>query len=169
MLPYIIGAVVVGVGAYLLDDAKSENRSARRRYDDAYDDSYSRVDRSYRDAQKKDTLDKLFKIKRSKQEVADAIYGQLRDRRDNFAKVNGQLKSSKEVLSALFSEKKSLSTRDEKREVQNRINVVMDARKELFGIKDGLKSDIVELTSRLKDANQETRDIQSSINSVLEE
>ena len=168
MLPWIAGAIVVSVGAYLLNDAESDNRSARRDYEDEYDNSSSRVNSSSEHARKKDTLDKLFKMKRAKQEIADAIYHELKSHRENFAKVNGELQEFKEMLSALFSEKKSLSSQQEKRAVQNNINIILDSRKEIFRIKDGLKSDMAELRVRLKEANRETKSMQEQINQVLE-
>ena len=39
MVPWILGAVALGLGAYLLNDAKSSNATARRAYDDACDDA----------------------------------------------------------------------------------------------------------------------------------
>jgi hypothetical protein len=58
MLPYIAGVIVLGVGAYLLDDANSSNKRARRDYDDACNEAEEWVEHVANHAQKKDTLDK---------------------------------------------------------------------------------------------------------------
>jgi len=168
MLPWIAGAIAVSVGAYLLDDAGSKNSSAKKRYKKERRRSKARVNAHYENAQKKDTLDKLFKVKRAKQEIANAIYYQLKNHYHNFEKVNSQLKESKDILSNLFLKKKSVITQKEKKEIQNNINIITNARKEIFGIKDELKSDIVELKVMLEEANQETKRIQDEINRVLE-
>jgi chromosome segregation ATPase len=168
MLPWIAGAIVVGVGAYLLDDAKSSNRSARRRYDNEYDNSVARINSGYKNAQRKDALDKLFKVKRAKQSVADTIYNELKSHQKNLATINHQIKESKEMLSALFIQKHSAPTKEEKREIQSSINIVIDSRGELFNIKDGLQSDVLELKSRLREANSETQAIQDEINKIVD-
>jgi len=168
MLPWIAGAIVVGVGAYFLDDAESSNSSARRRYDDEYDNSVARINSGYKNAQRKDALDKLFKMKRAKQSVGDAIYNELKSHQGNLATINHQIKESKEMLTALFTQKHSATAKEEKREIQNNINIIVDSRGELFNIKDGLQSDVLELKSRLREANSETRAIQDEINKIVD-
>jgi len=167
MLPWIAGAIVVGVGAYLLDSAESENSSARKEYKRERKRSVASVESSFEEAERKDNLDKLFKIKRAKREVADGIYNELKSYQENFSDINLQLKNSKEMLSVLFLEKKSLATQKEKRAVQENINIVLDSRKELFKIKDELHLSIKSLKARLKEANQETKDIQEQINQIV--
>ncbi len=168
MLPFIVGAVVVGVGTYLLNSAESENKRARDEYDDTYDRVKRDTQKRYRDAQKKDMLDKLFKVKRVKQKIASSIYSELKNSQSSFKQINMRLKESKETLSALFKQKKLATTKEEKIDIQKNINIVIDSRKELFKIQDELKSDIKKLKGRLNSANQDVRDIQKEINMVLE-
>ena len=166
MLRVIAGVVVGAVGAYLLSEAESSNSRARDDYDDSVKRAKRKTQKAYQNAQRRDSLDKLFKVKRAKQEIADSIYHQLKSSQSDFREINSQLKESKETLSALFVQKKSLSTREEKRAIQQNINLIIEARRELFEIKDGLKSDIAEFKSRLREANQETRNIQVEIDRV---
>ena len=168
MLPWIIGAAVVGVGAYLLDDASSSNSSARSNYHDACDDAEEWVDHVAKHARKKDALDKLFKMKKAKQKVADAIYGELKKSDKDFKTINRNIKASKEAMSDLFEQKKATDNRAEKRNFQEGINTLIAARKEFFAIKDALIMHQRELKARLKVANQETRMVQDEINRVLD-
>lgn len=105
MLPWILGAVVVSLGAYLLDDAKSSNATARRAYDDACDDTRAWLEHKAKHAQKKDALDNLFKMKKAKRKVADEIYQQLQKSNQDFKTINYALYESKEMLSQLFTQK----------------------------------------------------------------
>ena len=157
----IIGAVVVG--AYLLDDASSSNKRARRDYDDTYDKVQKLLEQKARYAQKKDDLDKLFKMKRAKQKVADAIYAELKNTQRAFKDVNNSIKESKKLLSKLFTKKKLSDSRAKKRALQEEINIVLSSRKELFSTKDMLQQNIKELKERLKVANRDTRMVHEEI------
>ena len=165
MLPYIALAVV-GIGAYLLDDASSSNSRARRDYDDACDEAEEWLEHKAKHARKKEALDNLFKIKRAKQKVADAIYGELKQSQQAFKNVNKSIMESKKLLSELFTQKKLSHSRVEKRALQNEINVVLTSRKELFSTKEILQQSVRELKERLKVANSETKMIQDEINKV---
>ncbi len=163
----IVTTIVLGaVGGYLIHDAKSKNTRARNEYEDSVDKAQKKTKRAYHNAQKKDMLDKLFKVKRAKQKIADSIYSQLKSSQKNFKDINIQLKESKNTLSTLFIQKKLVSTRDEKKTIQENINVIIEARVELFNTRDKLKSYIIELRHRLNKANKDTRDIQVEINRV---
>jgi len=168
MLPFIAGAIVLGVGAYLLDDAGESNKKAKKKHKKAYKNSVAKVNYHHENAMKKDMLDKLFKMKRAKQSVADSIYNELKNHQGNLATINHQIKESKEMLSTLFTQKHSASTKEDKREIQNHINIVIDSRGELFNIKDSLQSDVSEFKDRLKDANDDTRAIQDEINKIVD-
>jgi Mg2+ and Co2+ transporter CorA len=168
MLPYIAGALILGVGAYLLDDASTSNRRARRDYDDACDEAEEWVEHVAFHAQKKDSLDKLFKMKKAKRKVADAIYAELKKVNSDFNTTNQNIKASKKALSGLFDEKKATEDRIEKRKFQNEINRIQALRKEFFEMKDMIVSHQKEIKERLKLANQETRMIQEQINQVLD-
>jgi len=168
MLPFIAGAIVLGVGAYFLDDAGESNKKAKKKHKKAYKRSVSKVNYHHENAMKKDMLDKLFKMKRAKQSVADAIYNELKSHQENLTLINHQIKELKEMLTALFTQKHSATVKEEKREIQNSINIVVESRGELFNIKDGLQSDVSELKSRLKEANSETRAIQDEINRIVD-
>jgi len=168
MLPWIVGAVVVGVGAYLLDNAESNNKRAINEYNDTYDKVKKDTKKAYENAQKKDMLDKLFKIKKVKRQIADNIYKELKNFQNNFKQINIQLKESKETLTSLFTKKKLTTTKKQKMDIQKNINIIINSRKEIFKIKDELKSDIDKLKLNLKKANYEVKNIQEEINRVLE-
>ena len=166
MLPWILGAVVVSLGAYLLDDAKSSNATARRAYDDACDDTRNWLEHKAKHAQKKDALDNLFKMKKAKRKVADSIYEQLQKSNQDFKTINYALYESKEMLSQLFTQKNETTDRNEKRNFQEQINVIQATRKEFFTIKEVIEKNKKELQARVKLANNETRMIQEEINRV---
>jgi hypothetical protein len=168
MFQYIAGALILGVGAYLLDDASSSNRKARRDYHDACDEAEEWVEHVAFHAQKKDSLDKLFKMKKAKRKVADAIYAELKKVNSDFNTTNQNIKGSKKALGGLFDEKKATEDRIEKRKFQDEINMIQALRKEFFEMKDMIVSYQKELKERLKLANQETRMIQEQINQVLD-
>ncbi len=170
MLPWLIGGAIVGIGAMLLDDSQSSGRKrAKKRYKETKRDSIAQIDNRYKKAQRKDTLDKLFKVKRAKVKIADDIYTQLKSSRDRYQSINMELVNSKKELDNLFLSKKSLSTKREKQEVQNQINMIIQMRKNIFQTKDILKFQINEIDKRLKVANKDTKEIQNSINIVVKE
>ena len=168
MFPALGVIAFFGTVAYLLDDAKSSNSTARRNYENTKNDSISKVKNSYYHAQKKEKLDKLFKVKRAKRKIADNIYKELSSVRKSNKKVNKFLKESKEILNSLFEKKRKEKNYYKRLEIQKEINVVVNARKELFKTKDLLKENIETLYKNLKLANKQTRDIQDEINRVLE-
>ncbi len=168
MLPFIVGAVVVGVGAYLLGDASSSNKRARRNYDDTCDKAEEWIEHEAYHARRKDSLDKLFKMKKAKRKVADTIYATLKQANREFTQVNHALKESKKLLSELFMKKKMTNNRAEKRVFQEEINLILASRKELFALKEHMKGNILKLNERLKIANSQTHQVQDEINQILE-
>jgi hypothetical protein len=167
MLPWIIGAAVVGVGAYLLDDASSSNTRARREYDDVCDKAEKRVNNTAFKAKRKDALDKLFKMKKAKQKVADAIYEEFQQVNRELQRINLNLRDYKEILAELFEQKRATNSRTKNQMIQKKINGIQIARKEIFSLKDMLFVQQRELKARLKVANKETRMVQDEINRVL--
>jgi hypothetical protein len=169
MLPFIAGAVVIGVGAYLMNEASSSHSRAVRDYDDAYDEAEEWIEHQAYHAQRKNTLDNLFKMKRAKQAIANTIYEELKQERNHLKKIDNNLYAMNRNLSLLFTQKKESLERNEKRKFQEEINLVIASRKELFSLKDELRRNINELSARLRVANRETRSIQEQINGVLED
>ncbi|MCF6245431.1 MAG: hypothetical protein L3J43_10415 [Sulfurovum sp.] len=166
MLPWIIGAVVVGVGAIMLDDAKSQNKKARKKHKKTYDNSVKKITHSYENAQRKNSLDKLFKAKRVKQKIADTIYAELKSKRNSYEEINNNIYMLKKRLSELFEQKKIANSHDEKKAIQNSINLIVNTRKDLFLTKDEIKVSISALKAQLKDANLNTKMIQNDINLI---
>jgi len=169
MLPFIAGAVVIGVGAYLMNEASSSHSRAVCDYDDAYDEAEDWIEHQAYHAQRKNTLDNLFKMKRAKQEIANTIYEELKQERNHLKQIDNNLYAMKRNLSLLFTQKKESLERNEKRRLQEEINLVIASRKELFSLRDELRRNTNELSARLKVANRETRSIQEQINGVLED
>jgi len=158
----------IGLGLMILNELGSSSRSrAKKRYKETKRDSIAQIDNRYKKAQRKDTLDKLFKVKRAKAKIADDIYTQLKSSKDRYKSINMELISSKKELDNLFFTKKSLSTKREKQEVQNQINIIIQMRKNIFQTKDILRFQINEIDKRLKVANKDTKEIQNSINIVV--
>ena len=163
MLPFIIAGAVV---AYLLDDASSSNKKARRDYDDTCDKAKEWLEYKEKHARRKDALDKLFKVKRAKQKVGNAIYSELKETQQAFKDINNRIKESKKILSKLFMQKRLSDSRAKKRELQEEINLIITSRKKLFSTKEILHQNIKELKERLKVANGETRMVQEQINKL---
>ena len=163
MLPFIIGGAVLAVGAYLLNDASEENREERRRYDDEYE-SYSKTIKKHQQyAQNRDYKDKLYKMKRAKAKVADNIYKEYTAQNNHFHEINQALVQIKHALDRLFAEKKATHSKEEKRNIQQQINQVIEARKELFLLKDSLKASVHQLKKELRIANAQTRKLKEEI------
>ncbi len=163
MLPWIVGVVVVGVGAYLLDDAKSENSRAKERYDATLKDTKNNIEKAYSNAEARDMLDKLHKAKRAKQKIFNSLYTQCNNTKSSFRQTNLELKKLKDDLSLLFLEKDEVKTREEKREIQQDINIIIQARKELFQIRDELKLDICQFEKKLEDIRKDIKNIYNDI------
>jgi len=167
MLPLILGgAAVLGVVALVIDDASSSNQRARREYSDTRDRSISKIKKSYYSAEQKDTLDKLYKVKKVKVKIADTIYKELKSHRANYRSINQDIRDSKKALEYLFAQKRASNDRDTKRQIQQDINAVQLSRKELFKIKDTLKERLNKEEERLSMANSETQDIVQEIRRV---
>lgn len=165
MLPFIaIGLGIVAVGAYLLDDASSSNTRAKNEYEDTLSNAQDKVYKHYADSQRKDKLDKLFKVKKAKRKIADDFYSSWKNEQKSFRQINQEIKASKELLSNFFTQKKMTENREEKRAIQQNINLVLITRKELFHVKDTIFSNMQHLKSALDQANTETRKIQDEIN-----
>jgi uncharacterized protein (DUF3084 family) len=111
--------------------------------------------------------DKLFKMKKEKRKVADAIYKEFKKVNEEFNVINGKIKASKKLLNELFGQKRATEVRAKKRAYQEEINKIQAVRKELFAIKDTLSFHQKELKSRLKLVNQATQMVQDEINRVL--
>lgn len=167
MLPWIAGAVIVGVGAYLYDEAMSDNERAKRAYDNACDQAEKWTAHRAKHAQKKNSLDQLFKVKRAKRKIADDIYNEYQCVQKDFKTINANLKASKEILAELFAKKRASDNRDQKRALQEDINLLQMARKELFTTKDIIQNHLKLLREHLQQANSETRRVQQEINRVL--
>lgn len=168
MFPILAAVVgVVAVGAYMLDDASSSNKSAKKKYKKTVANSKNRVEHHYADAHKKDALDKLFKIKKAKIQIADEFYSSWKNEQKNFFEINQEIKASKILLSNFFNEKKLTEVREEKRAIQERINLLQLSRKELFKIKESIKANEQLLKLALGNANAQTRKMQNEIDLLL--
>lgn len=162
----VLAVGVIAVGVYLLDDAASNNTRAKRKYKKTVKNSQKRVGNHYANAQRKDTLDKLFKIKKAKIKIADEFYISWKNEQKNFNQINKEIKASKVQLNNFFNEKKLTESREEKRAIQEHISLLQLSRKELFKIKDMIQANKRELKLKLDQANAQTRKIQDEINLV---
>jgi len=106
MLPFIAGAVVIGVGAYLMNEASSSHSRAVRDYDDAYDEAEEWIEHQAYHAQRKNTLDNLFKMKRAKQEIANTIYEELKQERNHLKQIDNNLYAMKICRYSLHKKKR---------------------------------------------------------------
>ncbi|GEM_PF-2319730 len=170
MLPFFWGVVAVAtVGAYLLDDAESENERAREEYDHTFERSKKRVSNTMFHAQRKDALDKLFKIKKLKRKIADTIYVELKRSQDEMRAINRRLKGSKKELSVMFEQKQEAAGWLKQRTVQKKIDKLKSLRKELFLVKENQAAQLKEIKVRLRSANYETRMVQEEIDRILQQ
>ena len=166
MLPWLIGGAIIGIGALILDDASSSNKKAKKKYNNTYNASLSTINSNYQNAQKKDTLDKLYKVKKAKVKIADTIYKDLQSYIKNFNKINQDIKSSKISLNNLFEQKRMSDNKGQKRVLQENINIMQLSRKELFSIKDLVQNNISSRKKSLNIANNNTKSIITEINNI---
>jgi len=164
MIPYIIGGVLLGM---LLCDSESDKKKAEKKYNDAKENAKKNLNNRFRNAKQKDDLDKLFKMKKLKVKVANDIYEELSSIRKDYHSININLKQSKDALSELFAQKKSALTQKEKREIQENINIVIEARKNIFKTKDLMKDTIDILQTNLKIENRNTTFLKEEIGKIL--
>ena len=165
---FFILAGAVAVGAYMLSDSEDDYSSSSRRYNREVEKSQTQIDQELQNAKKKDKLDKLFKVKKAKQKIVNAINQELKDSRDRYHKLNKDIKSTKDRLETLFQNKKESSSRLDKIDIQNEINIIISSRKELFKLRDIIKSEVDKLKIKLDEANKNRKLIQKEINLVLE-
>ena len=145
MLPWIIGAVVVGVGAYLLDDEESNNRSAKKRHKREYNDSVTKVEESYEEAKRRDRIDKLNRAKEAKEVILQSLYSQLRDEEKALFLIEQNIKSSRYIVS------------------EESMDAVILSKKELTSAKDGIEKGIEKLEVAIERVESEIREIENSI------
>lgn len=164
MLRIIVGAVALGLGAYALNEARSENRDAIEDYEDEFKSSKSTIKSHYNRAERKDKLDKLFKAKRAKQKISNTIYKKLKEEKKNLYQIQQNIISLKERLNQLFEQKRLENKRDKKIEIQKKINIVLLSRKELFKTQDSFKKNLAYFRMELNNTNRIVKDIQQEIN-----
>ena len=145
MLPWIIGAVVVGVGAYLLDEEESNNRSAKKRHKREYDDSVTKIEESYEQAKRRDQIDKLNRAKKAKEVILKSLYRQLRDEERGLLLIEQNIKNSRYMMSNESADFVALSE------------------KELISVKDGIEKGIEKLEVAIERVESEIREIEHSI------
>jgi gas vesicle protein len=145
MLPWIIGAVVVGVGAYLLDEEESNNRSAKKRHKREYDDSVTKIEESYEQAKRRDRRDKLNRAKEAKEVILKSLYSQLRDEEKALFLIEQNIKSSRYIVS------------------EESMDFIVLSEKELISVKDGIEEGIEKLEVAIERVESEIREIEHSI------
>ena len=145
MLPWIIGAVVVGVGAYLLDEEESNNRSAKKRHKREYDDSVTKIEESYEQAKRRDQIDKLNRAKKAKEVILKSLYRQLRDEERGLLLIEQNIKNSRYMMS------------------NESADFIVLSEKELISVKDGIEKGIEKLEVAIERAESEIREIEHSI------
>jgi len=160
MLPYIIGATIVGVGALLMSEAKSSNTRTRDEYIDTVQRAKSSIKSSYQKAKLADQYDKLYKMKSTKAKIADVIYCEYMVIKEQYTIINQDLYNTKISLNYLFDIKSESRDRSTKQQLQQEINLIIQIRKELFAIKQSISMHKEELYHRLRLANSETKNIQ---------
>jgi len=165
MYHMILLGVLAG-GAYLMRDAQSKNEKARTRYKRETVRAVVEVSDHYRYAANTDALDKLYKVKKAKLKMEKITYKEIKQHKHDYRKMNHQLKESKEMLSFLFNEKKGTCVKKEKKDIQQNIDHIVAVRKELFGLKDSLKSDINTMYVNLKKIQQERKSIETEIDTI---
>jgi len=164
MLPWIIGGAIIAAGTYMLNESSKENKAERRRYNNEYDKQKKRLEKSYSKAQKRDHMDKLYKMRRAKVKVADNIYREYESQNSHFKEINRAICEINLSLDFQFSQKRTSSIREEKRAIQIEIEQLLDAKKELFVINDRMKVSVRSLRADLKRANSDTRMLKEEIN-----
>ncbi len=167
MLRIIAGVAALALGAYIVNEAMSENREVRDDYENEFEFSKSTIKSHYKKADRKDKLDKLFKAKRAKQKISNTIYKQFKEGKQNLNEIQQNLITLKERLNQLFGQKKLEKERNKKIEIQKEINIVLLTRKELFKTQDSIKKNLAYLRVELNNGNSIVRDIQKEINNVL--
>jgi len=145
MLPWIVGAVVVGVGKYLLDEAKSNNSSAKQIHKREYDDSVTKIEESYEQAKRRDQIDKLNRAKKAKEVILKSLYRQLRDEERGLLLIEQNIKNSRYMMSNESADFVALSE------------------KELILVKDGIEEGIEKLEVAIEREESEIREIEHSI------
>jgi len=158
----VLGALAVG--AYLLEDKKSSYGSAKRDYERTYANAQKEIYGAFDNAKRKSDLDKLFKLKRLKKDMLTQIKDEMQSINAEYGKINHEIRSKKDLLDALFAQKKAQV--GSKKAIQEQINTTLAIRKELFEIQAILKASRAKITQKQESLIQEMRAIQQSINSL---
>jgi len=160
MLPFIAaGVAIVAVGSYLLNDAEEERTIARKKYNSTKKKSKAKVENYYNRAYDIDQNDKRNKAIQAKIKIKKQIGKELKFAKSNLYEMNLKLKGLKDALSDMFEDKRHAPTREEKRAIQEEINVVMATRKEIFSLRDSFKQEVNELYARIDKVKQEIADL----------
>lgn len=167
MFPIIAAVVgVVAVGAYLLNEEESKNTSAKNNYKKAVSDAEEKVTSHYAEAQSKERLDQLVKVREAKVKIADEISVNLKEVEQNFEQINAKLKETQKRLKRLEEENQVSHSAQAKRDIQKRINLVRSTSKELLSIKETLDTRMEVLREELVEVKAEVTQIQNEIDRV---
>ena len=158
MLPFIIGGAIVAVATYAVNKASSDNSRARRDYDDTSKTAKKKIKKSFSDAQRKDALDKLYKVREAKKKIANSINTELQKEHHHLKQIGRNINVMNMELCRL---------RKEKKDSREEINLLIASIKEISAIHSSLKEYNSELSKRLKDVNKEISSIQDEINKLL--
>lgn len=167
MLPFILGGLgILAVGAYLLDNAEDDYESAKREYHDEFKRSTIKINNHFEELKHNDELDKLYKLKKAKQQIFDDIDKEIKAEKRRYYDINKVLFDFKKDLNELFTQKHNANNKTEKRAIQENINIILEMRKETFKIKDDIKTNLDELDKKLKPIKDELALISSQITNL---
>ncbi len=155
MYQFVIGGLLLTMGGYLLNEAKKENCRAKRQYKKTYDRESERVRTYYESAKQKDNNDKHKKMFKLKKKIRHEIYLSLKKEKENLKIVNSNLFKAKQRIEQLFKTKHAVPSREEKRLLQQDIEIVLAVRKELFSYRDTIKNNLKILNDRYAKVQRE--------------
>jgi len=168
MLKLFVGAAVLlfAGGLYMENESKEEKKRAKKKYKKAKKKAEKEVyERTYK-AEQTIKKDQLYKLKALKQQVADTIYQEYKELKKQYKHINLQLKELKQTLNELFMHKRVKQTAEDKKIIQQNINISVLSRKKLFKIKEDIENKLTLLKDRLKVANQEIKYIDQKLTQI---
>ncbi len=148
---------------YLYNETKSDYSSSVNNYYNEVNRQEKEIKRKAKNTKRRYELDKLYKVKKSKEKIANGIYSQIKSAKRELQEININLKRLKDNINSLFFEKRVAQTREEKIIIQEQINIVVESRKKLFDLRDETKEHISTIYTELKEVNQEIAEIKRNI------
>jgi len=170
MLQLLAGAALVGVAMYIYDGLQQRSSSERNRWYAKREEVQrsiewhrEQISQHLKYAQHSYDFQVLMDMRFSCIKVADEAYKLLQDAKVSLDAIGQSIVETKTQRDLLIANKKIAKSKTERDEIQTEIDSLQQLRAVLFSNKDEIKKERDEFSSRVKELNVKTHDLNIAI------